>query len=158
MQKIQPFLWFDNNAEEAVNFYLSVFRNAKAGPVFRCGKGGPLPEGSVLTAKFELEGMELIALNGGPHQNFTDAVSLVVNCQDQAEIDELWAKLTADGGEEVACGWLHDRFGVSWQVVPASITRLLEGKDAEGGQRAMAALMQMKKLDIEALKKAGGLE
>ena len=99
MQKIKPFLWFDNNAEEAVSFYLSVFKDAKAGSVFRCPEGGPLPAGSVLTATFELEGIEFIALNGGPHHQFTDAVSFVVNCQDQAEIDELWSKLTADGGQ-----------------------------------------------------------
>lgn len=157
MQKITPFLWFNNNAEEAVAFYLSVFRNARAGRVLRCGEGGPLPPGSVLTVTFELEGVEFIALNGGPHYTFNPAVSFVVHCQDQAEIDEIWAKLTADGGEEVQCGWLTDKFGLSWQVVPRNVAELLEGRDAEGSRRAMEALMQMKKLDIAALRRAGGL-
>lgn len=157
MQKITPFLWFNNNAEEAVAFYLSVFRNARAGRVLRCGEGGPLPPGSVLTVTFELEGVEFIALNGGPHYTFNPAVSFVVHCQDQAEIDEIWAKLTADGGKEVQCGWLTDKFGLSWQVVPRNVAELLEGRDAEGSRRAMEALMQMKKLDIAALRRAGGL-
>ena len=158
MHKIKPFLWFDNNAEEAVNFYLSVFKNSKPGPVYRSPEGGTLPAGQVLTASFELEGIELIALNGGPHYPFTPAVSFVVNCADQAEIDDYWTKLTAGGGKEVQCGWLTDKFGLSWQVVPHNISELLQGKDAEGGKRAFAAMMQMKKLDIAALKKAGGLD
>jgi predicted 3-demethylubiquinone-9 3-methyltransferase (glyoxalase superfamily) len=158
MEKITPFLWFDDNAEEAVQFYLSVFRNAKAGAVMRWGEGGPGKPGSVLTMRFEIEGTEFVALNGGPHYSFTPAVSFVVNCKDQAEIDEMWAKLTADGGEEVQCGWLKDKFGLSWQVVPHNMAELLQGKDAEGGQRAMQAMMQMKKIDSGALQRAGGLE
>ncbi len=157
MRKVQPFLWFNNNAEEVVNFYVSVFRNAKLGPVFRCGEGGPLPPGSVLTASFSIGDLEFVALNGGPDHSFTDAISFMIPCDTQEEIDELWSRLTADGGQEVACGWLRDKFGVAWQVTPANWPQLLAGKDAEGGQRAMAALMQMKKLDIEALKNAGGL-
>jgi predicted 3-demethylubiquinone-9 3-methyltransferase (glyoxalase superfamily) len=158
MEKITPFLWFDDNAEEAVQFYVSVFKNAKAGAVMRWGEGGPGKPGSVLTMRFEIEGTEFIALNGGPHYSFTPAVSFVVNCKDQAEIDEMWAKLTADGGEEVQCGWLKDKFGLSWQVVPHNMAELLRGKDAEGGQRAMQAMMQMKKIDSGALQRVGGLE
>lgn len=158
MHKIKPFLWFDNNAEEAVNFYLSVFKNSKPGHIYRAPEGGPTPAGTVLTASFELEGIEFIALNGGSAYQFNHAVSFVVNCEDQAEIDDYWAKLTADGGKEVQCGWLVDKFGLSWQVVPHNISELLQGKDAEGGKRAFAAMMQMKKLDIAALKKAGGLD
>jgi predicted 3-demethylubiquinone-9 3-methyltransferase (glyoxalase superfamily) len=123
VQKIQPFLWFNNNAEEAVSFYLSVFKNGKAGRILRWGEGGPMPAGSVLTVAFELEGMEFIALNGGPHHSFTDAISFVVNCANQAEIDELWTRLTVDGGQEIACGWLRDKFGVSWQIGPAKMRR-----------------------------------
>ncbi|MGD0367662.1 MAG: VOC family protein [Acidobacteriaceae bacterium] len=156
MPKIQPFLWFDDNAEEAVAFYLSVFKNAKAGGVTRWGEGGPGKQGSVLTVSFTLEGMEFIALNGGPHFKFNESISFVVNCKDQAEIDEMWEKLSAGGGE-VQCGWLKDKFGLSWQVVPANMAELLRGKDAEGGKRAMQAMMQMKKIDIDALKRAGGL-
>jgi predicted 3-demethylubiquinone-9 3-methyltransferase (glyoxalase superfamily) len=157
MQKIQPFLWFNDNAEAAVKFYLSVFKNAKEGSVLRSGEGGSLPPGSVLTISFELEGLEFVALNGGPHFTFNEAVSFVVNCDDQGEIDEMWQKLTADGGQEVQCGWLKDKFGLAWQIVPRNIGELLRGKDAEGGKRAMAAMMHMKKLDIATLKSAGGL-
>jgi len=157
MQKITPFLWFNDNAEEAAKFYVSVFRNAKPGSVTRYGESGPGKPGSVMTATFELEGLEFIALNGGPDYKFTHAVSFAVNCEDQAEIDEYWTKLTGDGGQEVACGWLTDKFGLSWQIVPRNILELLRGKDAAGGQRAMQAMMQMKKLDIAALKSAGGL-
>jgi predicted 3-demethylubiquinone-9 3-methyltransferase (glyoxalase superfamily) len=155
VQQIKPFLWFNDNAEEAVQFYVSVFRNAKAGPVKRYGEGGPGKPGSVLTAVFTIGAIEFVAMNGGPHHPFTDAISLVAPCESQAEIDDMWAKLT-DGGTEVACGWLRDRFGVSWQVVPTNIAELIQGKDAEGGKRAMQALMQMKKLDIDTLKRAGG--
>jgi predicted 3-demethylubiquinone-9 3-methyltransferase (glyoxalase superfamily) len=155
LQQIKPFLWFNDNAEEAVQFYLSVFKNAKAGAVARYGEGGPGKPGSVLTATFEIDGIEFVALNGGPGHPFTDAISFVVPCRSQAEIDEMWARLTA-GGSEGRCGWLKDRFGVSWQVVPANIGELIGGKDAEGGKRAIQALMQMTKLDIETLKRAGG--
>ena len=157
MQKIKPFLWFNDNAEEAMQFYLSVFKNAKAGPVTRYGEAGPGKPGSVMTASFELNGIEFMALNGGPDFAFTHAISFVVPCDTQAEIDEMWDKLRAGGGEEVQCGWLRDKFGLSWQVVPANLTDLLRGKDAEGGKRATQAMYQMKKLDIDSLRRAGGL-
>ena len=156
MQSIKPFLWFNDNAEEAVEFYLSVFPNAKRGTTVRAPEGGPTPAGSVLTATFTIGDLEFVALNGGPHYQFTPAISFVVPCETQGEIDAMWAKLSA-GGKEVQCGWLADKFGVSWQVVPFNIGELLQGKDAEGGKRAMAAMMQMVKLDIDALKRAGGL-
>jgi predicted 3-demethylubiquinone-9 3-methyltransferase (glyoxalase superfamily) len=124
--------------------------------VLRSGEGGPGKPGSVLTATFTLEGMEFVALNGGPHFKFNESISFVVNCKDQAEIDEMWEKLSA-GGSEVQCGWVKDKFGLSWQVVPANIAELLQGKDAEGGKRAMQAMLQMKKLNIAALERAGGL-
>ncbi len=155
MQKIKPFLWFDDKAEEAVQFYVSVFRNAKAGAVTRFPEGGSARPGSVMTATFTIDGIEFIALNGGPGHPLTDAISFVVPCDSQTEIDEMWDKLT-DGGQVVQCGWLKDKFGVSWQVVPANIGELVQGKDAEGGKRAIQALMQMKKIDIETLRRAGG--
>jgi predicted 3-demethylubiquinone-9 3-methyltransferase (glyoxalase superfamily) len=158
MQKIKPFLWFNDNAEEAVHFYLSVFKDSTITSVQRNGEGCPGKPGSVLTIAFTIDGMEFVALNGGPHFTFNNAVSFVVPCDSQAEIDEMWQKLTADGGEEIQCGWLKDRFGLAWQVVPANIAELLRGKDAEGGQRAMQAMMQMVKLDIDTLKRAGGLD
>jgi predicted 3-demethylubiquinone-9 3-methyltransferase (glyoxalase superfamily) len=157
MKTIKTFLWFDNNAEEAVNFYASVFPDVKIGSIFRCGEAGPGPVGSVLTMEFTMLGIDFVALNGGPDHKFTDAISLMVPCETQTEIDSLWAKLTADGGAEVACGWLHDKFGLSWQITPANIFDLLRGKDAEGNKRAMQAMMQMKKLDIAELERAGGL-
>ncbi|HEX4064933.1 MAG TPA: VOC family protein [Acidobacteriaceae bacterium] len=156
MQDIKPFLWFNDNAEEAAQFYVSVFPKAKMGAILRAPEGGPSKAGSVLTVTFTIGSVEFVALNGGPHQSFTDALSLVVPCDNQAEIDATWDKLLAGGGQEVACGWLRDKFGVSWQVVPANIGQLLQGSDAEGGKRAMQAMMQMKKLDIDALKRAGG--
>jgi predicted 3-demethylubiquinone-9 3-methyltransferase (glyoxalase superfamily) len=156
MRAIQPFLWFNDNAEEAAQFYVSAFPNARIGKILGAPEGGPNPAGSVLTVTFFIGGQEFVALNGGPHHQFTDALSLVVPCDNQAEIDSTWAKLTA-GGEEVACGWLRDKFGVVWQVVPANIGELIQGKNPEGGRRAMQALMQMKKIDAEALKRAGGL-
>lgn len=157
MQRIKPFLWFNDNAEEAVNFYFSVFKNAKRGSIARYPEGGPGKPGSVMTATFTIGDVEFVALNGGPHTQFTDALSLVVPCDTQAEIDEIWEKFIEGGGKEVACGWLHDKFGVSWQITPANMGELLVGRDAEGGKRAMAAMMQMKKLDIAALRRAGGL-
>jgi predicted 3-demethylubiquinone-9 3-methyltransferase (glyoxalase superfamily) len=150
MQKITPFLWFDDNAEEAMNFYVSIFKNSKVVTVSRCGDVGPGPKGSVLTAVFELDGQKFIALNGGPRFKFTEAISLVVNCETQEEIDEYWQKLTA-GGEESMCGWLKDKYGLSWQIVPAILGELFQSKGAEG---VMKALMQMKKLDIATLKQA----
>jgi predicted 3-demethylubiquinone-9 3-methyltransferase (glyoxalase superfamily) len=140
-----------------VNFYTSVFPDVKVANIFRCGEAGPGPVGSVLTIEFVMLGIEFAALNGGPHNKFTDAISLMVPCETQAEIDSLWGKLTADGGEEVACGWLHDRFGLSWQVVPHNIMQLLSGRDDEGGKRPMKAMMKMKKFDIAELERAGGL-
>lgn len=156
MQRIKPFLWFNNNAEEAAQFYVSAFPNAHLGTIVRAPEGGPNSAGSVLTVTFTIGDVEIVALNGGPHHTFTDALSLVVPCDSQAEIDAVWQKLTA-GGQEVACGWLRDRFGVVWQVVPANIGELIQGRDAEGGKRAMQALLQMKKIDMAALQRAGGL-
>jgi predicted 3-demethylubiquinone-9 3-methyltransferase (glyoxalase superfamily) len=154
MQKIRPCLWFDGRAEEAANFYVSVFKNAKMGEVSRMGEGGPLPAGSVITAMFEIEGEEFMALNGGPEFNFTEAISFSVDCKDQEEIDYFWDKLTSDGGEESMCGWLKDKFGVSWQIVPAEMGELLGGDDPEQSKLAMDAMLQMRKLDIQKLRDA----
>ena len=154
-QKITPFLWFDNNAEEAMNFYISVFNNSKIGTVTRYGDAGPGPKGSVLTAAFELEGQKFVALNGGPRFKFTEAISFVINCETQEEIDYFWDKLTSDGGQESMCGWLKDKFGLSWQVVPAEIASLLTG---EKSNQVMQAIMQMKKLDLSSLRQAAGKE
>jgi predicted 3-demethylubiquinone-9 3-methyltransferase (glyoxalase superfamily) len=156
MRSIKPFLWFNGNAEEAVDFYLSVFPNAKRGSVLRAAEGAPNPPGSVITASFTIGDIEFVALNGGPAFQFTPAISFTIPCETQEEIDAMWAKLLA-GGKEMQCGWLTDKFGVSWQVVPVDIEKLLQGKDAEGGKRAMAAMLQMVKLDMDALKRAGGL-
>jgi predicted 3-demethylubiquinone-9 3-methyltransferase (glyoxalase superfamily) len=156
MKKIQPFLWFNNNAEEAVEFYLSVFPNGKRGAVLRAPEGALQPPGSVMTATFTVGEVEFVALNGGPHFQITPAISFVIPCETQEEIDTMWAKLSA-GGQEMQCGWLTDKFGVCWQVVPANIGELLQGKDAEGSKRAMAAMMQMVKMDIGTLQRAGGL-
>lgn len=153
MQKITPFLWFDNNAEEAVNHYLSIFKNSKIGTVLRCGDAGPGPKGSVLTIAFQLEGQEFIALNGGPVFKFNEAISLSVDCKSQTEVDDLWEKLS-DGGQRGQCGWLKDRFGLSWQVVPSALVEMLQDKDAEKAKRVMAAMMKMSKIDIAILKQA----
>jgi predicted 3-demethylubiquinone-9 3-methyltransferase (glyoxalase superfamily) len=153
MQKITPFLWFDNQAEEAVNFYVSVFKNSKIKTMTHYTGEEPSGEkGSVMTVSFELDGQELVALNGGPRFKFTEAVSFVVNCETQEEIDYYWEKLTAGGGEEVQCGWLTDKYGLSWQVVPNKWDEW--GKDPAGMQRLMHALMQMKKIDIATLERA----
>jgi len=154
MQKITPFLWFNDQAEQAMEFYLSVFKNSKRGKVVRYGAAGPGPEGRVMTVAFELEGIQFIALNGGPQFKFTEAISLVVNCETQAEIDEYWKRLTADGGSESMCGWLKDKFGLSWQIVPPVLVQMLEDKDPTRSQRVMAAMMRMHKLDIAKLKQA----
>jgi len=154
-QKITPFLWFDSNAEEAMNFYVSVFNNSKIATVTRYGDAGPGPKGSVLTAAFELEGQKFVALNGGPRFKFTEAISFVINCETQEEIDYFWDKLTSDGGQESMCGWLKDKFGLSWQVVPAEIGSLLTG---EKSNQVMQAIMQMKKLDLGVLRQAAGKE
>ncbi|MDZ4658569.1 MAG: VOC family protein [Bythopirellula sp.] len=154
MQKISPFLWFNTNAEEAVNFYLSVFKNAKVTKTVRCGDGGPGPKGSVLTIGFEIEGQYFTALNGGSHYQLTPAFSIVVACESQEEIDDYWEKLTTEGGKEVQCGWLEDKFGVSWQIWPSKILELIDGQEPEKSARAMQAMMQMVKLDIKKLQDA----
>lgn len=157
MQKIVPNLWFDDQAEGAMNFYVSVFKNSKAGAVTRYGaaaaKVSGKPEGSVLTATFEIEGQEFTALNGGPQFKFTEAVSFLVNCETQDEIDDLWAKLT-DGGEESFCGWLKDKYGLSWQIAPASLEAMMDDPDSEKTERMMAAMLEMRKLDKRKLEQA----
>jgi predicted 3-demethylubiquinone-9 3-methyltransferase (glyoxalase superfamily) len=151
-QKITPCLWFDSNAEEAVAHYLSIFLNSRILSTARYGEFAPGREGAVMTIFFELEGQRFLALNGGPHHKFTPALSLMVNCEDQAEIDALWEKL-AEGGEPIQCGWLTDKFGVSWQIVPEALPELLGG-DAQRTNRVMRAVMSMKKLDIAQLQQA----
>jgi predicted 3-demethylubiquinone-9 3-methyltransferase (glyoxalase superfamily) len=153
IQKITPFLWFDHRAEEAANFYTSIFPNSKIVKVVRYGKTGPGPAGSVMTVEFQLEGQTFVALNGGPHFKFTEAVSFVVNCQSQDEVDRYWEKLSA-GGAEVQCGWLKDKFGLSWQIVPTALPELLNDPDPKKAERVMKVMLTMKKLDIAALKKA----
>ena len=153
MQKITPCLWFDNNAEEAVNHYLSIFKNSKVNKVLRCGDAGPGPKGSVLTIAFQLEGQDFIALNGGPIFKFNEAISLSVDCKSQIEVDDLWEKLS-DGGQESQCGWLKDKFGLSWQVVPSALVEMLQDPDPEKAKRVMAAMMKMGKIDIAKLKQA----
>ena len=153
MQKITPCLWFDNNAEEAVNHYLSIFKNSKINKVLRCGDAGPGPKGSVLTIAFQLEGQDFIALNGGPIFKFNEAISLSVDCKSQPEVDDLWEKLS-DGGQKSQCGWLKDKFGLSWQVVPSALVEMLQDPDPEKAKRVMAAMMQMGKIDITILKQA----
>jgi len=153
MQKITTFLWFNNNAEEAANYYTSIFKNSKILDVSRYGEVGPGPKGSVMIVKFQLAGQEFVALNGGPQFKFTEAISLMVNCESQQEIDELWRKLTA-GGQESQCGWLKDKFGLSWQIVPTELGKLMSAKDPAKANRVMQALLQMKKLDIAKLQQA----
>jgi len=153
MHKITPFLWFDNQAEEAARFYTAIFKNSKITGLNRYGDAGPGPKGAVMIATFELDGQPFIALNGGPQHKFTDAISFVVNCETQAEVDDLWTRLS-DGGEPGRCGWLKDKFGLSWQIVPAALGQMLSDKDAAKSQRVMAALMQMDKLDIARLRQA----
>lgn len=153
MKKITPFLWFDNNAEEAMNFYVSIFKNSEVVSTARYGEAGPGPKGSLMTATFRLDGLELIALNGGPHFKFTEAISLSVNCETQEEVDELWEKLS-EGGEKGRCGWLKDKFGLSWQVNPNALGEMLGDKDPEKAKRVMAAMLQMDKIDIDTLRKA----
>ena len=152
-QKITTFLWFDGNAEEAANHYISIFKNLKILIVARYGDAGPGPKGSVMTVAFELDGQRLTALNGGPAFEFSEAISLVVNCETQDEVDHFWKKLVA-GGQERECGWLEDRFGVSWQVVPTVLIEMLQDADIEKTRAVTAALMKMKKLDIAALQQA----
>jgi predicted 3-demethylubiquinone-9 3-methyltransferase (glyoxalase superfamily) len=153
IQKITPFLWFDHQAEEAAGFYSSIFPNSRIVKVVRYGDAGPGPAGSVMTVEFQLDGQTFVALNGGPIFNFTEAISFVVNCQTQDEVDAYWEKLSA-GGTEVQCGWLKDKFGLSWQIVPTVLPELLNDPDPEKSQRVMKAMFAMKKLDIRALKQA----
>lgn len=154
VQKIRPCLWFDGKAEQAVDFYLSLFEDSEVLDVQRWGKEGPGEPGSVLTMTFRLAGTEYLALNGGPEFTFNEAVSFSVDCADQAEVDRLWDRLTADGGEPGPCGWLKDRFGLSWQIVPRRLPELLADPDAERAGRVMAAMMTMKKIDVAALESA----
>ena len=154
MQKITPFLWFDNQAEEAMRFYTSVFRNSKAGKITYYGDGAPLPKGTVMTASFELEGTEFTALNGGPIFKFTEAVSFWIACKNQEEVDYYWEKLIAGGGEPSQCGWLKDKFGLSWQVVPTVLIELLNDRDRAKANRVMQAMLTMKKIDIKKLQEA----
>ena len=153
MQKITPFLWFDGKAEEAMNFYVSIFKNSKILSVTRYGEAGPGPKGTVMTAKFALNGQEFIALNGGPQFIFAEAISFVVNCETQQEVDELWEKLSK-GGNKSRCGWLKDQYGLSWQVVPTALVELLQDRDAKKSTRVMQAMLQMDKIDIETLRHA----
>jgi predicted 3-demethylubiquinone-9 3-methyltransferase (glyoxalase superfamily) len=158
MQKITPFLWFDNQAEEAAKFYASVFENSKVGRILRydeaSSKGAGRPVGSVLTIEFEIAGQKFTALNGGPEFKFNESISFVVNCETQNEVDYFWEKLMADGGQESQCGWLKDKFGVSWQITPTILIDMLHDKDAKKAERVMKAMMQMQKIDIETLKEA----
>lgn len=153
MQKITPFLWFDNQAEEAMNFYVSVFNNSKILSVSRYGEAGPGPAGEVMTATFQLEGQEFMVLNGGPDHNFTDAISFFVDCKTQEEVDKLWEDLS-EGGEPGPCGWLKDKFGLSWQIIPRLLGELLNDPDPVKSQRVMQAMLQMSKIDIAGLKAA----
>ena len=154
MQKITTFLWFDDQAEEAVNFYTSLFQDAKVLEVSRYGEAGPGPEGEVMVINFQLAGQEFTALNGGPQFKFNEAISLVVNCESQAEVDRLWEELTADGGKESMCGWLKDKYGLSWQIVPTVLGKLASDPDPVKAQRVIQAMLQMRKLDIAELQKA----
>jgi predicted 3-demethylubiquinone-9 3-methyltransferase (glyoxalase superfamily) len=160
MQKITPFLWFDHEAEDAVKFYTSIFKNSKVARILRYGEEAAKisesgqPVGSVLTIEFDLEGQKFTALNGGPQFKFNESVSFVVNCDTQAEVDYFWDRLTADGGEESECGWLKDKFGVSWQVTPSVLIDMLHDKDPKKSERVMKAMLQMKKIDIKTLKEA----
>jgi len=153
MQKIVPFLWFDGTAEEAMNFYVSIFKNSKVLSVTRYGAAGPGPKGTVMSATFQLEGQQFFALNGGPQYKFTPAISMFVNCETQAEVDELWNKLSA-GGREDQCGGLQDKFGLSWQIVPTGLGKMLGDKDLARASRVMQAMLKMKKIDIKGLQQA----
>jgi len=153
MQKITPFLWFDDKAEEAMNFYVSIFKNSKRGRISRYGEAGPGPKGTVMVATFQLEGQEFIALNCGPQFKFTEAISFVVSCETQDEVDAFWEKLS-EGGAKGQCGWLKDKYGLSWQIVPTALGELMSDPDPEKSKRVMTAMLQMKKLDISGLKRA----
>ena len=153
VQKIVTNLWFDTEAEEAATFYVSLFKNSKVTDVSHYGEGGPRPAGMVLTVGFELDGQSFTALNGGPEFKFTEAISLLVNCDSQEEVDELWSKLL-EGGEESQCGWLKDRYGLSWQIIPTRLGELLQDEDADKARRVMEAMLQMRKIDIATLEAA----
>ena len=153
MKKITPFLWFDGKAEEAMNYYVSIFKNSKILSVTRYGEEGPGPKGTVMTAAFELNGLEFTAMNGGPQFTFSPAISFVVHCETQQEVDELWENLS-DGGDKQQCGWLKDKYGLSWQVIPTILIEMLQDKDAEKSRRVMKAMLQMNKIDIKTLKQA----
>jgi predicted 3-demethylubiquinone-9 3-methyltransferase (glyoxalase superfamily) len=151
MQRITPFLWFDGKAEEAMNFYVSVFKNSRVVSVTRYGEAGPGPKGTVMSATFQLEGQDFYALNGGPQFTFTPAISFFVNCETQEEVDELWEKLSEDGRKD-RCGWLQDKYGLSWQIIPSVLPKMLNDEDAERAKRVMQAMLQMDKIDIKRLK------
>lgn len=153
MQKITPFLWFDGKAEEAMNFYTSIFKNSKIGGISHYREEGPGPKGTVMSVTFQLEGQEFIALNGGPQFTFSPAISFFVNCETQEEVDELWEKLS-DGGEKIRCGWLRDKFGLSWQIIPTALGEMLQDEDPEKSSRVMQAMLQMDKIEIKDLKRA----
>ena len=153
MQKITPFLWFDGKAEEAMNFYTSIFKNSKIGRITRYGDAGPGPKGTVMSATFQLDGQEFMALNGGPQFKFTEAISFFVNCETQEEVDELWEKLSA-GGQKSRCGWLKDKYGLSWQIIPSALGEMLGDKDPEKSRRVMKVMLQMDKIDIKRLEQA----
>ncbi len=154
MSKIRPFLWFDNAAEEAANFYVGIFPNSRISNISRYGEGAPVPAGSVMTVDFELDGQAFTGLNGGPHFQFSEAISFVVDCETQDEVDDYWQKLIAGGGSEQPCAWLKDRFGVSWQIVPKILGKLLSDPDPEKAKRVMEAMFEMKKIDIARLEEA----
>jgi predicted 3-demethylubiquinone-9 3-methyltransferase (glyoxalase superfamily) len=154
MQKITPFLWFNDQAEEAANFYTSIFKNSRITNVSRYTEAGPLPEGTVLTMSFELEGEEFVALNGGPEYQFSPAISFQVTCESQQEVDHYWSRLLEGGGEEVQCGWLTDRFGLSWQITPRVLMDLVQDPDRDKANRVMQAMFQMKKIDIAGIERA----
>jgi predicted 3-demethylubiquinone-9 3-methyltransferase (glyoxalase superfamily) len=153
MQKISPYLWFDSQAEEAANFYTSIFKDSKVVDIKRYGEAGPGPKGTVMIVTFQLHGQEFIALNGGQQHKFNEAISLYVNCQTQEEVDDLWEKLS-EGGERGPCGWLKDRYGLSWQIIPTALPELLSDPDPEKSERVMKAMLQMGKIDIDGLRKA----
>jgi len=153
MQKITPFLWFDDKAEEAANFYVSLFKNSKIENVSRYGDAGPGPKGKVMTVTFQLNGQKFTALNGGPQFKFTEAISLMVNCETQQEVDELWEKLSA-GGQKSRCGWLKDKYGLSWQIIPSALGKLMSDPDREKAGRVMKAMLQMDKIDVKRLEQA----
>lgn len=153
MQKITPFLWFNDQAEEAMNFYTNVFKNSKKGEIRRYADGGPAPKGTVMSASFQIEGQELVAFNGGPHFSFTPAISLFVDCKTQEEVDELWSKLS-EGGQPQQCGWVTDKFGLSWQIIPSALGEMLQDKNAAKSKAAMQAMMKMHKIDVKRLEQA----